>query len=170
MTGGYITYQIIKCQYHIALLGTNIWKSEQISNIKYIQISSNIKYYSLQKKCPNPGKGPRDGTEPPHGLTGSLDKGSLKGTHRDCYAPEMRWFLICKKNNTRTHFFYMCFTCVLPVCLTQKRVQIGPRICADRPRPPGATVQSWGAKGHQPFIQKKGYDSNNQLSIKIENL
>jgi hypothetical protein len=24
MTGGYITYQIIKCQYHIALLGTNI--------------------------------------------------------------------------------------------------------------------------------------------------
>jgi hypothetical protein len=40
MTGGYITYQIIKCQYHIALLGTN--KYHQISNIIHYRKSAQI--------------------------------------------------------------------------------------------------------------------------------
>ena len=161
MTGGYITYQIIKCQYHIAWLGTNIWKVNKYQ-ISFIY-SNIIKYQILfitekvHKSRQGTQKKGRNLQKRTHRISGLWKDLWTRGTHRDCYA-EMRWFLRCKKNNTRTHFFlhvfYVCFNypCVWPKNTGSERY---PRICADRPRPPGATVQSWGAKGHQPFIQKK---------------
>jgi len=168
MTGGYITYQIIKCQYHIALLGTNIWKSEQISNIKYIQISSNIKYQILFITERDPGTGRNLHTDSQDLWTLRI---SVRGTHRDCYAPEMRWFLRCKKKQHQDtfflHVFYMCFARVFD-----------PKKGSDRPpdlrrsaATSGGDCPELGGQGTPTiYPKKKGYDSNNQLSIKIENL
>ena len=58
-----------------------------------------------------------------HRISGLWKDLWTRGTHRDCYA-EMRWFLRCKKNNTRTHFFYMCFTCVLITRVFDPKIRV----------------------------------------------